>query len=200
MARRNKSLFSKLRSLLLAPSTMTAKHGHCEEILTAQQVVDALQLEGHMEGGFYRRTFQADHRPMLDTDHGPRYIMTSIYYMLTAQSPIGHLHRNRSDIMHYFHGGDPITYYVLNEEGQLQTYRLGPDLAAGQTFQLLVKGGLWKASRIATDGRYGYGLISEAVAPGFDYQDMVLGERDILSQRFPQHKGLIAQLTLNADE
>lgn len=163
--------------------------------LSAQQVADALQLEGHMEGGFYRRTFQADHRPMLDTDNGPRYIMTSIYYMLTAQSPIGHLHHNQSDIMHYFHGGDPITYYILNDSGQLHTHILGPDLTAGHTFQLLVKGGHWKASSIATDGQHGYGLISEAVAPGFDYQDMILAERDTLSQQFPQHRNLIAQLT-----
>lgn len=195
MKTHNKSLLRKLSGLLIAPLAMSAERGYSEQALSAQQVADALQLEGHMEGGFYRRTFQADHRPMLETDHGPRYIMTSIYYMLTAQSPVGHLHRNRSDIMHYFHGGDPITYYVLDDDGQLQTYVLGPDLAAGQTFQLLVKGGLWKASTIASDGRYGYGLISEAVAPGFDYQDMVLGERDALSQQFPQHKDLIAQLT-----
>jgi predicted cupin superfamily sugar epimerase len=27
---------------------------------------------------------------------------------------------NQSDIMHYFHTGDPITYYLLNNDGSLQ--------------------------------------------------------------------------------
>jgi predicted cupin superfamily sugar epimerase len=57
-----------------------------------------------------------------------------------------------------------------------------------------VPGGIWKASRLRS-GRTGYGLISEAVTPGFAYEDMSLGERKTLQRRFPKHADLIAELT-----
>ena len=69
---------------------------------------------------------------------------------------------------------------------------LGPDLAAGQQLQLAVPGGVWKASHLP---RGDYGLISEAVAPGFEYEDMQLGEREALLRRFPQHRALIEAYT-----
>ncbi|WP_158969343.1 cupin domain-containing protein [Paraglaciecola sp. L3A3] len=165
------------------------------EKLTTQQLVEALELEGHVEGGYFRQTFKADNRPMIDTDNGQRVTMTSIYYLLSAESPIGHFHMNQSDIMHYFHAGDPITYSLLQADGSLQTVVMGSDPTQGQVMQMMVKGGVWKASQIPTDGKYGYGLIGEAVSPGFDYKDMQLGETDKLIQQFPQHSELITELS-----
>ena len=132
---------------------------------------------------------------MIATESGDRVTMTSIYYLLSAKSPIGHFHMNKSDIMHFFHKGDPITYYMLNADGSLQTTVLGPDPTQGHQMQMMVKGGTWKASKIPTDGKYGYGLIGEAVSPGFDYSDMQLGSKTKLLTLFPQHKKLINQLS-----
>lgn len=165
------------------------------KLLTAEQLVTALGLEGHVEGGYFRQTFKADHRPTIATQNGDRMTMTSIYYLLSAQSPIGHFHMNVSDIMHYFHMGDPITYYLLNTDGSLQKTILGPDPTKGHHMQMMVKGGTWKASKIPTDGKYGYGLIGEAVSPGFEYSDMELGSRDKLVNLFPQHAQLIEKLS-----
>eukprot|EP00036_Acanthoecidae_sp_10tr_P008063 CAMPEP_0182922310 /NCGR_PEP_ID=MMETSP0105_2-20130417/4717_1 /TAXON_ID=81532 ORGANISM="Acanthoeca-like sp., Strain 10tr" /NCGR_SAMPLE_ID=MMETSP0105_2 /ASSEMBLY_ACC=CAM_ASM_000205 /LENGTH=64 /DNA_ID=CAMNT_0025059915 /DNA_START=343 /DNA_END=534 /DNA_ORIENTATION=- len=64
--------------------------------------------------------------------------------------------------MHYFHMGDPITYYLINQDGSLETHVLGPDPTQGHKMQMVVKGGTWKASKILTTGPYGYGLIGEA--------------------------------------
>lgn len=163
--------------------------------LTAEQIITSLDLTGHVEGGYFRQTFKADHRPTIPTQHGDRVTMTSIYYLLTAKSPIGHFHMNRSDIMHYFHLGDPITYYLINQDGSVETHILGPDPTKGHKMQMIVKGGTWKASKIPTTGAYGYGLIGEAVAPGFEYTDMQLGKQSQLLQQYPQHSALIKQLT-----
>lgn len=154
-------------------------------------IIKALGLQKHIEGGYFRRTFQADHRPKLVLDIGLRYTLTSIYYMLDSESPIGHWHLNKSDIIHYFHAGGPITYYLLDGDGRLSTAVLGPDLQKGQQFQLTVKGGTWKASQLAAGSEYG--LISEAVAPGFEYEDMTLGKRNELINQFPAHAALIAK-------
>ena len=155
-------------------------------------VIEKLGLESHVEGGYFKRSFQADHREKIDQGDGPRFTMTSIFYLLTADSPVGHWHLNRSDIIHYYHLGDPVHYYMIHPDGVMETAILGPDLAAGQQLQLTVKGGIWKASHLPTGD---YGLVSEAVSPGFDYQDMQLGERPSLLNAFPQHRALIEAYT-----
>ncbi|WP_324290231.1 cupin domain-containing protein [Streptomyces antarcticus] len=38
--------------------------------------------------------------------------MTSIHYLLTHWSPVGHWHLNRSDILHFHHHGEPVTYHL----------------------------------------------------------------------------------------
>lgn len=155
-------------------------------------VIATLGLQAHVEGGYFARTFQPDHRPQVETPNGPRYTMTSIHYLLTDDSPIGHWHRNESDIVHFHHLGAPVHYYMLHPDGRLETAVLGPDLAAGQRLQLTVQGGVWKASHLPAGE---YGLISEAVAPGFDYADMALGVRRELLARFPQHADLVRAYT-----
>lgn len=157
-----------------------------------QSVIEALQLEAHVEGGYFRRTFQADHRAKLELPIGERFTLTSIFYMLTSDSPIGHWHRNRSDIIHYFHLGAPVTYYLLHPDGALETATLGSNLAAGHQLQLAVPGGVWKASHLPAGD---YGLISEAVAPGFEYEDMTLGTREQLYALFPDQRAVIDSYT-----
>ena len=163
--------------------------------INREQLIRALDLEGHIEGGYFRQTFKADDNNAVETANGQRVIMTSIYYLLTADSPIGHFHKNCSDIMHYFHLGDPITYYLIHPDGKLETRVLGPDVINGQELQFVVPGGVWKASRIGTDGFAGYGLIGEAVAPGFEYSDMQLGNTEQMLETFPQHAELIQLLS-----
>ena len=159
------------------------------------QLVDALGLEQHVEGGYFRQTYKAGTDTLVKTPFGDRVTMTSIYYLLTSDSPVGHFHLNRSDIMHYFHLGDPITYYLIYPDGRLETRTLGPDVLNGHELQFVVEGGVWKASKIAEHNVNGYGLIGEAVAPGFEYEDMQLAKPENLIEAFPQHSDLINALS-----
>ena len=167
--------------------------------LTAEELVELLNLGGHVEGGFFRRTYAADYR-LLTPGGDERLSMTSIFYLLAAESPVGHFHLNRSDIVHYFHMGDPITYYLLHPDGGLEIVVMGNDLRAGHVLQLTVPGGVWKASQIPSDGEHGFGLISEAVSPGFEYADMTLGYRSRMLAQFPEHRSLLVHLSHPAPE
>ncbi len=179
---------------LLTLSLGLAVAAHADTPPTAQELIEALNLEGHVEGGFFRRTYEATEQPRVDGDQGERFSMTSIYYLLTGEGPVGHFHRNRSDIVHYFHLGDPITYTLIHPDGELETVTMGPDPRQGHRLQLTVPGGIWKASRLSP-GPLGYGLISEAVSPGFDYSDMTLGQTSRLIEAFPQHETVIRPLS-----
>ena len=66
-----------------------------------EDAIKLLQLEAHpLEGGFFRRTYESETHVELREGH--RKLMTSIFYMLTTDGPVSHLHRNKSDIVHYF--------------------------------------------------------------------------------------------------
>jgi len=161
--------------------------------ITSETLIRVLKLERHIEGGYFRRTFQADHRDSFVTPEGKRFSMTSIYYLLTAESPKGYFHLNKSDIAHFFHLGDPITYYLLGPKGEFKTFTLGSNPLKGELLQYVVPGGWWKASAIKKGATFG--LISEAVSPGFDYADMQLGNAELLSAKYPEHSSMINKFT-----
>jgi len=124
--------------------------------------VAKLGLELHPEGGYFKRIYTS---PLLhDVAYAQRPLCTSIYYLLTREQPVGRMHRNRSDILHYFLDGGPLEYLLLDADGALRRVRLD----AESPF-LLVPGGCWKASHLLEGASHA--LIAEVVTPGFDYAD-----------------------------
>ena len=158
--------------------------------MTNQQLIMMLGLKPHEEGGYFCRTYQSDQTAAIGPNAESRHLMTSIYYMLTSDRPVGYLHQNQSDIIHYYHGGSAIKYIVLSLDGQIEEKILGNKLEAGQLLQLVVKGGCWKASELISGE---YGLISEAVAPGFEYSDRVIADDKILKDNYPHAYSDIAR-------
>ena len=154
-----------------------------------QYWIDQLSLVEHVEGGYFSESYRATEDIETSREGADRSMMTSIYYLLTDDRPINHLHKNRSDIMHYFQTGSPITYILVDLEGALHKVKLGLDLEQGDVLQLLVPGGYWKAA-ILEAGEYG--LIGEAVAPGFDYRDMTIAQADDICAQFPGLWGELA--------
>ncbi|OEO30302.1 purine nucleoside permease [Devosia insulae DS-56] len=160
--------------------------------LSKAEVIASLGLGGHFEGGYFRETFRPTHREKLETARGRRGTMTSIYYMLTDDSPVDHFHTKHSDGIQFHHFGAPLTYHMIHPDGRYEAVVLGPDLAAGQVPSLAVAGGVWKAAELPAGE---YGLVSEVVAPGWEMEDMILVSRAELLARFPQHAQVITRLT-----
>ncbi|MGF1537106.1 MAG: cupin domain-containing protein [Elainellaceae cyanobacterium] len=144
--------------------------------------IEALSLVEHVEGGYFSETYRAAEAMTTPREGCDRAVMTSIYYLLTDDRPIDHLHQNQSDIMHYFHAGSAITYILVDPQGQLHKVKLGPNVAQGDVLQLLVPGGYWKAA-VLESGEYG--LLGEAVAPGFDYRDMTIATAEAIQAQVP---------------
>ncbi|MEO1589887.1 MAG: cupin domain-containing protein [Cyanobacteria bacterium J06632_22] len=147
-----------------------------------QTIIQKLGLVEHVEGGYFAETYRATATLTTERVGQDRNVLTSIYYLLTDDRPIDHLHKNKSDILHYFQAGSPITYLLITPSGQLERHVLGLNLAAGEVPQLLVPGGYWKAA-VLESGEYG--LLGEAVAPGFDYRDMEIAKAKAIKADFP---------------
>lgn len=150
--------------------------------MTKQELIEQLSLVEHVEGGYFSETYRSAEDIETTREGNTRSVMTSIYYLLTDDRPVDHLHQNKSDIMHYFQTGSPITYLLVDLEGNLSKVKLGLAIAQGEVPQLLVPKGYWKAA-VLESGEYG--LLGEAVAPGFDYRDMTIAKADEIRERFP---------------
>ncbi|MEW4569582.1 cupin domain-containing protein [Tautonia sp. JC769] len=158
--------------------------------------IDRLGLQPHPEGGYFRETYRAQ-----DTIEagavggrfaGPRSTSTSIYFLLTAES-FSSLHRMKSDEVWNFHAGSSLTVHVIDPGGAYQSHRVGLDLEAGQEPQAVVSAGAWFGASVDEPG--GYALVGCTVAPGFDFADFELADREMLAREFPQHEKLIRRLT-----
>ncbi len=150
--------------------------------MNKQQLIEKLSLEPHIEGGYFSQTYRSSLETSVAYGKKPRCFLSSIYYMLTKDSPIGYMHKNKSDIIHYFQGGSPLTYILISSNGKLDKKILGADLDKGHQLQLIVRADCWKATELP-EGEFG--LVSEAVSPGFEYEDMELAEENIIKKLFP---------------
>ena len=79
--------FSRFSGALDALASSAASpfraHSMTPDRLTAEAVAEQLQLDGHVEGGFFRRTYASDYR-LLIPDCDERLSITSIFYLLAA--------------------------------------------------------------------------------------------------------------------
>lgn len=163
---------------------------------SADYWIRELQLTEHVEGGafreVYRSTWLVAPTALPNTFDAPRHISTSIYFLL-KQDQFSAFHRIKSDELWHFYYGDPLVIYEIEADGSLTEHLLGNDPAQGQQFQCVVKAGSWFASRVQHGGRYS--LVGCTVAPGFDFADFELADRQALSQQYPAHGQLIGALT-----
>ncbi|MBP5857947.1 cupin domain-containing protein [Marivibrio halodurans] len=139
----------------------------------ARAIVEHLGLEPHPEGGWFRETYR--HRP--DPD-GPgadaRGAMTAIYYLLEAGDR-SHWHRvSDADEIWHFHAGAPLALTLSPDGVEAQAHRLGPDLMAGQTPQVLVPKGWWQAAESLGD----WTLVGCTVAPAFSFDGFEMAPPD----------------------
>lgn len=149
------------------------------ESLSKEELMEALGLGPHREeGGYYTERYRSERWRM----SSGAIAMDTIYYMLTDDSPIGHFHRNKSDIVHFHHLGGSIRYTTIDDCGTVETFVLGKDVAHGEQLQCMVAGGLWKASELISGE---FGLISEAVVPAFNPADRVVTTRALLRRLYP---------------
>ncbi|KAI0302357.1 RmlC-like cupin domain-containing protein [Multifurca ochricompacta] len=144
------------------------------------ELISDLKLIPHPEGGYYAETDrQAVDVPSPYANGAPRSLATTIFYLLTADSPCSVIHMNKSVTMHVHHIGR--AEYTL----------IAPSLEKGRppTRQLLVGTGVWKMSRLLDVDLKGPHLertgclITEVVVPGFNWEDhkyLTLGELEEL--------------------
>ena len=129
--------------------------------MTAEQVIAALGLKPHPEGGHYAEL----HRDA-PAAPGGRGACTSIYYLLTDRS---HWHRVDATEIWCWHAGAPLELSIAGEGGAA-AHRLGGRLDRGEKPQAVVPPGAWQAARTLGD----WTLVGCVVAPAFSFEGFEL--------------------------
>lgn len=136
--------------------------------MTPKELIQRLGLQPHPEGGHYVETWAA---PVAEGENRPAG--TAIYHLLGAGER-SHWHRlDAPEIWHHYLG-DALQLSVSNDAVEIDTFVLGPDLAAGQILQHLVPAGVWQTARSLGD----WTLVGTTMTPGFSFDGFELAPPD----------------------
>jgi predicted cupin superfamily sugar epimerase len=166
---------------------------------TAAEIIKKLDLKPlPEEGGYYRETYKSGEPTLPAKSFGidsstSRRVSTAIYYLVTPES-FSALHRVKSDEMFHFYSGDPVEMIQIDGLGNLTTFTLGSDVMSNQSPQVVVPKGIWQALRLKAGGRWA--LMGTTVAPGFEFEDFELGNRNKLIREFPKLKTYVTSYTV----
>jgi len=133
--------------------------------MTAAEIIAALGMSRHPEGGWYVETFR-------DTSaEGGRGVSTAIYFLL-EEGDVSRWHRVRdaAEVWHYY-AGAPLEIRILHEDGGGSfSSVLGIDLNLGERPQVVVPPGRWQTAKSLGE----WTLVGCTVAPGFDFSQFEL--------------------------
>jgi hypothetical protein len=125
---------------------------------SAADVIAALDLTPHPEGGHFRETFRDA------TTVNGRAASTAIYYLLAAGER-SHWHRVDAVEVWHWYAGAPLQLAIAKSNESAEVLRLGPSLTGGERPQAVVRAGDWQSAKSLGD----WTLVGCTVAPGFDF-------------------------------
>jgi uncharacterized protein len=158
----------------------------------ADEIVRALGLEPHPEGGYYVESYRAGTNVTAPTHAGARSASTAIYFLVTRDAPTTYLHRLLSDEVFHLYDGGPLEILRLYPDGKSDVARLGLDFERGERPQVVIPAGTWFGTEL--DPGAPYCLVGCTVAPGFDFADFELDPELELPSRFPEHAARLERM------
>lgn len=143
-------------------------------------LVEALGLQPHVEGGWYKRLwnapFEIPQETLGENYSGPRASASSIYFLLHADEA-SEWHTVLSSEIWLWHSGSPIVLSLGGTGDKPENVTeviLGLDVAAGQQPQVVIPPGVWQAARPLGEEPV---LVSCIVSPEFHFDDFKLIEK-----------------------
>ena len=125
----------------------------------AQQLIDALQLKPHPEGGWYRQLYKSEERVTRLHDGANRSAITTIYFLLVAGTESAP-HIVQSDEVWHFYEGDALELMIDDDRVVLD---------ADHRAHVVPARALQAARPVGE-----YTFVGCSVGPGFEFEDFEL--------------------------
>lgn len=163
----------------------------------AQELVTALKLQPHPEGGWFREVFRSAASVKPANDRPARSALTTIYFLL-EYGRHSRWHRVLSDESWVHLEGAPLDLWEWDAATNVAACTtLGPinfdtDIIA----QHVVPAGIWQAARPQQVPSQAFTLVCCTVGPGFDFADFSLmdstgPEAGVIHRDWPELSNLI---------
>lgn len=166
--------------------------------MNANYLIKKLDLKKHPEGGYFREIYSAPETikedALPDRYSGDRPFGTSIYFLLRS-GDVSHFHKLKSDEIWHFYAGSALTLHIIDQSGEYTTVVLGDTPESHEKFQTVVTAGVWFGATVNESDSCS--LVGCTVAPGFNFDDFELGDRDELLKLYPQHQKIIEALAVS---
>ncbi len=124
----------------------------------AAQIIEALDLRPHPEGGHYCETWRAP------ADPGKRSAGTAIYYLL-QRGEVSHWHRVDAAEAWHWYAGAALELALAPDGSEVTRHQLSADISAGGRPQIVIPAGVWQSAR--SIGKWT--LAGCTVSPGFEF-------------------------------
>ena len=128
----------------------------------SEKLIKQLNMIPHPEGGFYSESFR-------DKENN----ISLIYYLLKKNQK-SHWHRLKKNEILHFYDGSPLNIHISENGKKSFTKILGKDFVNGEKNHIIINSGTWFS--MTTSGLYS--LIGCTVAPGFNFKDFELAEKN----------------------
>ena len=143
-------------------------------MLEINSLIEALHLELHPEGGYYREMHRSQTIVYAVNSLEQKSAYTSIYYLLSG-GDFSSWHRIKSDETWFFHYGCDVLIHLFNEDKMLETIQLGLE---AKKFQMTLVANTWFSAQITNEASFC--LVSCVVAPGFEFDEFEIAKREQL--------------------
>jgi uncharacterized protein len=130
--------------------------------MTAKDVIQALQLVPHPEGGWYREIYRSEDRVQRGVES--RRATTAIYYLLEQQQ-LSRWHVVDADEIWHFYGGAPLELLAYDPALRRLNRQALHTVAAEARPVGIIPSGVWQAARSLGE----YSLVGCTVSPGFEF-------------------------------
>ena len=135
--------------------------------MTFAELIAALDLQPHPEGGYFRETFR-DERQV-----DGRSVGTAIYYALEAGDCSAWHRVDAAETWHWY-AGAPLALTLSPNGHDASAHRLGANLLAGERPQCVVPAGAWQTA----ESLGAWTLVGCTVAPGFQFEGFEMAPPD----------------------
>ena len=153
--------------------------------------IEKFELLPHPEGGYYKEIYRSKesvNTELLPNDReGERSICTAIYFLLQGND-FSSFHKIKSDEIWHFYDGSDLMVYSINKKGEKKEYLLNKE----NPVQIIPQNEWFAAELI---DKTSFAFVGCTVAPGFDFEDFIMADKDELIKAYPQYKVLIDRLT-----
>ena len=165
-------------------------------MINADYWIKKFGLKRHPEGGYFKETYRSSEvilkHALPARFNGDRVFSTCIYFLLDKKE-FSAFHVIQQDEVWHFYEGSSLTIHIIDQKGEYTTVKLGKNIKDGESFQAVARSGCWFAA--AVKNTESYSLVGCTVAPGFDFADFKMADRNNLVELYPEHRDIIEKYT-----